>query len=169
MTKKPKTISPAADDTVTDGAAAGNQPSVVLVIATEGDPSGENGPDGTNTPASESGDAADKASAEPVKPQDATTLTPADPAEATKVATDPEVEAAASGTNSTDTPESDRMGEAGNLAGLATEVREFELASAVRHDNRYFAEGQTIALTEDEHGSLWDAGIVDAWETGTPV
>lgn len=188
MTRKPKTISKAAPDAVIDGAPDGNQPSVDSVIATEGDPSGENGPDGTNTPASESGDAAGTAAAETVKPQDATTLTPVAPAEATKVATDPEVEASASGTNSTNTPESDQKGEAGNSAGLAgltaeqvneirsrilgipaTERRRFVVVfGPVRYNNVLYPSGARIDLTETEHAELREKRIVASWESGTP-
>ncbi|TAU06571.1 hypothetical protein ELI55_17795 [Rhizobium ruizarguesonis] len=155
-------------------------------------PTDEEQSGGTNTPASESGDAAGEASAELVKPQGDDQPTPAIPAEAATGQPNPEVEASASGDLSSAeaflkqgmTPygfEHDgvllTVDEFTEIAATAVkeaiearraamvERRSFTLLSSVRLDN-VLVEGD-VPLTEIQHAELLAAGAIDVeWEDG---
>lgn len=154
------------DDGSLDG--SGNPVAPVAETVIEGD---------THTPQSASGAAAGEASAEPVKP-----LTGSDPIEATVAETDtptfvstsPEVEAAASGTNSESSSQETAAGDAGANAGVSAaltqvqadailakilgvtirERREFIVYSTVRYNNVFYAHGGKVIVDQDGHAEL---------------
>lgn len=120
MAKTPK-ISKAPTDTAATNAAGMSETNAVAVVNdASATPPGFSVPGGTNT-VSESGAAAGKASAEPVKPS-GDVLTEAMVAEAatrSSPSIPPETEAAASGDHSSNASQGDAAGGAGNPAGPA--------------------------------------------------
>ncbi len=185
MAKQTKNSSAAAPET--GGKPQDDAP--VSVITDASDPSGTNGPEGTNTTASESGDAAGEASAEPVKPLgDAPTeAIAAEAATRSSPSMNPEVEASASG----DTIEVASQGDAPVVTGAAagddgalskaqanalinqvlglpapTERRHFVAFGPVRLNNVRVRQGGDLYLTEKEHGPLWAKNLVARWELG---
>lgn len=172
MTKKPRKISSAAatgsvgtsdDERLQEGAGALPSP------APAPDPSGENGPDGTNTTASESGDAAGTASAGTVKPHGKDgPSTPVTVTDATNGQPTPDAEASASGANDSDASQGAADGGAGNPAGSAgaPSKRIFLATSAYRHGGRRHLGGPQ-ALTAEVHADLYEAGVVTVtWDDG---
>lgn len=198
-----KTTSSKATATENEASVTSQQDTATLVQVAVSDPSGENGPDGinasedsatastegTHNPASESGDAAGEASADPVKPQDNTEPTEAVVAEAESSTSDPEVEASASGTSS-DASQADAAGDAGANAGVSAgitageanailskilgvtiaERRKFLVWARVRHDNVLYERGSAITVDATAHAELAAAKKVSPrWDAGQTV
>ncbi|KGE00999.1 hypothetical protein [Rhizobium sp. YS-1r] len=195
MAKKPmKSNAPAeevTETTVTPGQDAATDPRVAPEEPRDpaSTPSGENGPDGSNTP-SDSGDAAGEASAELVKPQVNATPTEAILAEAEKAKPAPEAEASASGDATdekfdlatimaasgiiepADLSAEDRSHLVNLLFGNSAPVERREvhvIGGPIRHNNVKFKLGKPIVLTEAEHAPLRERRLVTSWETGKVV
>lgn len=195
MTGAPVAVSGAAGDTSVFAAidnpesestseGSGNPAALAPSDAIEGD---------THTPQSASGAAAGEASAEPVKP-----LTGSDPIEAivaetdtpTFVSTSPEVEAAASGTNSESSSQEAAAGDAGANAGVSAaftaeqvnavmaqilgvkikERREFIVYGPVRYNNVLYGLGGKVIVDQDGHADLAaDNLVAKDWLLGVLV
>lgn len=179
MTGAPVAVSGAAGDTSVPAAIdnpesestseeSGNPAAPAPSDAIEGD---------THTPQSASGAAAGEASAEPVKPLTGSDLIDAMVAQTeipTFVSTSPEVEAAASGTNSESSSQEAAAGDAGANAGVSAaftaeqvnairsqilgitikERREFIVYSTVRYNNVLFERGGWVIVDQDGHAEL---------------
>lgn len=159
----------------------------VSVITDASDPSGTNGPEGTDTQR-ESGDAAGEAPAEPVKPHDEDgTPAPVIVTDADNSQSTPEAEASASG----DSDHVASQGGAPVVTGAAAgddgalskagakffisqvlgvpapvERRHFFAFGAVRYNNVRVPPGGDLYLTETEHGRLRAKNLVAHWESG---
>jgi len=144
---------PAGDDTPESSGAEGGDGNVAV-------PAGDTAPSAemTDTTASDGGDAAGQASAEPVKPQAGDEPTPGARSDADNVSANPDAEASASGANATHEED-------------PNELRVFDVVSPIRFDNVRYPVGSLIQLTKAGHRQAakcvagdWDDGLRNIWK-----